>query len=113
MDFCKLGLAVIETEAQAVFELMQRIDERFEPAHATLTIGQISGGTASNILAAECRFVFDLRTPPSENPEAILAPFIAECAEISARRVCLGSRCSRVSRHRSEGPLARSTHRVR
>lgn len=30
MNFCKLGLAVIETEAQAVFELTQRIDERFE-----------------------------------------------------------------------------------
>lgn len=32
MNFCKLGLAVIETEAQAVFELSQRIDERFEQA---------------------------------------------------------------------------------
>lgn len=32
MDFCKLGIAVIETEAQAVFELMQRIDQRFEDA---------------------------------------------------------------------------------
>lgn len=32
MNFCKLGLAVIETEAQAIFELTQRIDERFEAA---------------------------------------------------------------------------------
>lgn len=32
MNFCKLGLAVIETEAQAVFELTQRIDQRFEQA---------------------------------------------------------------------------------
>ena len=32
MNFCKLGLAVIETEAQAVFELAQRIDHRFEEA---------------------------------------------------------------------------------
>ncbi|KGP62526.1 D-arabinose 5-phosphate isomerase [Legionella norrlandica] len=32
MNFCTLGLAVIETEAQAVFELIQRIDERFEKA---------------------------------------------------------------------------------
>lgn len=32
MNFCKLGLAVIETEAQAVFELAQRIDECFETA---------------------------------------------------------------------------------
>jgi arabinose-5-phosphate isomerase len=32
MNFCTLGLAVIETEAQAVFQLTQRIDERFEHA---------------------------------------------------------------------------------
>ncbi|KTD06480.1 arabinose 5-phosphate isomerase [Legionella gratiana] len=32
MNFCNLGLAVIETEAQAVFELTQRIDSRFEKA---------------------------------------------------------------------------------
>ncbi|KTD45302.1 arabinose 5-phosphate isomerase [Legionella quinlivanii] len=32
MNFCKLGLAVIETEAQAVLELTQRIDERFDKA---------------------------------------------------------------------------------
>ncbi len=32
MNFCKLGLAVIETEAQAVFNLAHRIDERFELA---------------------------------------------------------------------------------
>lgn len=32
MNFCKLGLAVIEIEAQAVFELTQRIDKRFETA---------------------------------------------------------------------------------
>lgn len=32
MNFCKLGLAVIETEAQAVFELTNRINEHFEAA---------------------------------------------------------------------------------
>jgi arabinose-5-phosphate isomerase len=32
MNFCTLGLAVIETEAQAVFQLTQRIDVRFEKA---------------------------------------------------------------------------------
>lgn len=70
--------------SRALFD-SPRADERFDPPHATLTIGQMSGGTASNILAAECRFVFDLRTPPSENPEAILAPFMEDCAELSAQ----------------------------
>lgn len=32
MNFCKLGLAVVETEAAAVFELTKRIDMRFEAA---------------------------------------------------------------------------------
>ncbi len=32
MNFCNLGLAVIETEAQAVFELASRLDERFDEA---------------------------------------------------------------------------------
>lgn len=32
MNFCHLGLAVIETEANAVFNLAQRIDEHFENA---------------------------------------------------------------------------------
>jgi arabinose-5-phosphate isomerase len=32
MNFCKLGLAVIETEAQAVFALTQRINEYFNTA---------------------------------------------------------------------------------
>lgn len=49
----------------------------FVPAHATLTIGQINGGTAVNILAGECRFVFDLRTPPGQDPDTIIAPFVA------------------------------------
>lgn len=36
MNFSKLGLAVIETEAQAIFELAHRIDEQFEKACALL-----------------------------------------------------------------------------
>ena len=38
----------------------------FHPPHATLTIGQINGGTAVNILARECRFAFDLRCPAGD-----------------------------------------------
>lgn len=48
----------------------------FMPPHATLTVGEVHGGTAVNILARECRFVFDLRTPPGQEPDAIIAPFL-------------------------------------
>jgi acetylornithine deacetylase len=61
----------------------------FVPKHATLTIGQVNGGTAVNILARECVFVFDLRCPPGVDSKAVLAPFLARAhaldAEMKAR----------------------------
>jgi len=54
----------------------------FTPKGATLTIGVVHGGTAGNILARECSFLFDLRFPPGLDPEATLAPFLAEAAAL-------------------------------
>src|SRR4051812_25455958 len=51
-------------------------DPLFQPRGASLTIGQINGGTAVNILARECIFLFDLRTPPGIDPVALLGPFL-------------------------------------
>jgi acetylornithine deacetylase len=56
----------------------------FLPKGATLTIGQVNGGTAVNILARECVFLFDLRTPPGMDPYAILAEFFAEAKAMDA-----------------------------
>ncbi|WP_419253376.1 acetylornithine deacetylase [Caulobacter sp. ErkDOM-YI] len=56
----------------------------FTPKGATLTIGQVNGGTAVNILARECVFIFDLRTPPGMDPMAILADFFAKAAAMDA-----------------------------
>lgn len=50
----------------------------FTPKGATLTIGVVHGGTAHNILARECQFVFDLRCPAPLRPETLIAPFLAE-----------------------------------
>lgn len=75
--------------------LAARLDEAADPASpftpkgATLTVGQINGGTAVNILARECVFAFDLRTPPGLDPDALIAPFLASAraldAELKAR----------------------------
>ncbi|WP_293901807.1 acetylornithine deacetylase [Phenylobacterium sp.] len=54
----------------------------FTPKGPTLTIGIVHGGTAHNILARECHFVFDLRTPGPRTPKEIIAPFLAEAAEL-------------------------------
>ena len=56
----------------------------FTPKGATLTIGQVNGGTAVNILARECVFVFDLRTPAGMDPEALLADFFAAAQRMDA-----------------------------
>jgi acetylornithine deacetylase len=61
----------------------------FTPKGATLTIGIVHGGTAGNILARQCAFLFDLRCPPALDPKVILAPFFAQAraldAELKAR----------------------------
>ena len=54
----------------------------FVPPHATLTIGKMEGGTAANILARRAEFVFDLRCPPDDDPDTILAPFKAKIAAL-------------------------------
>lgn len=56
----------------------------FVPPHATLTIGEVHGGTAVNILARECRFVFDLRTPPGLDPDIIIRPFLDQAGQVDA-----------------------------
>jgi acetylornithine deacetylase len=57
----------------------------FTPKGATLTIGVVHGGTAGNILARECQFLFDLRCPPGLDPESLLAPFFAEAGDLDSR----------------------------
>jgi acetylornithine deacetylase len=71
-------------------ELSERLEREADPASpftpkgATLTIGMVNGGTAHNILARECRFVFDLRCPPGLDPQTILAAFFADVRAMDA-----------------------------
>lgn len=73
-----------------LLELSERLERQADPASpflpkgATLTIGQVNGGTAVNILARQCVFVFDLRTPPGLDPQAILADFFALADQLDA-----------------------------
>ncbi len=56
-------------------------DSIFEPKGTSLTIGNINGGTAFNILAANCSFVFDIRFEPDLDIEPIIQR-IAECVDM-------------------------------
>ncbi len=67
-------------------DLAQVGDEQsgFEPAHATLTVGLMQGGTAANILAEHASFTFDLRVPPGQSAQSILAPFFSKCEDMNS-----------------------------
>ena len=56
----------------------------FLPKGASLTVGQMGGGTAVNILARECKFIFDLRTEPGMDPLALLSGFFDEVEKVDA-----------------------------
>lgn len=56
----------------------------FIPPEPTMTIGQVSGGTASNILARKCEFVWDLRCPPDVDPEIYATRFMRAAEELDA-----------------------------
>ncbi|TAK88295.1 MAG: acetylornithine deacetylase [Betaproteobacteria bacterium] len=43
----------------------------FEPPYSTINVGQIDGGTAVNIVANECRFRWEVRPVPSDDPRRI------------------------------------------
>lgn len=60
------------------------IAEIFYPPWTTLHVGMISGGTAHNITAADCRFAIDWRFTPDDDVDAWLQGFRDLVAEVDA-----------------------------
>ena len=56
----------------------------FDPPWTSLHVGTISGGTAENITAADCRFGFSFRIVPDETPADWIAALKAEAARLEA-----------------------------
>ena len=44
----------------------------FDPAHTTLNVGLIRGGSAKNVIAGECRFTLEWRPIPTQSPDHVL-----------------------------------------
>ncbi|NUB43162.1 acetylornithine deacetylase [Fertoebacter nigrum] len=57
----------------------------FDPPWTTLHVGTISGGTAQNITAKDCRFDFGFRVVPGERLDDWIALFRAEVARLEAQ----------------------------
>jgi acetylornithine deacetylase len=56
----------------------------FDPPWTTAHVGTISGGTANNITAKDCRFTMTFRVVPGEDPADWEAAYRARVAEVEA-----------------------------
>ncbi|MGB3243923.1 MAG: acetylornithine deacetylase [Sulfitobacter sp.] len=54
----------------------------FEPPFTTVHVGMITGGTAHNITAKDCRFGLDFRVVPGEDKEKWKLSFLKEVAKL-------------------------------
>ena len=61
-----------------------KVGARFHPPFTTLHVGRISGGTADNITAADCRFAVEMRCVPDDDAEAHAGAFRAAAAQLDA-----------------------------
>jgi len=57
---------------QLAREMMELRNEAFSPAWTTLNVGEIHGGTAKNIVPADCSFLVEWRPIPGQRPELVL-----------------------------------------
>lgn len=79
--YAPYGVNAIEQAARLIGRLGQigdelaepaRHDQRFDPAYSTVQVGVIEGGTALNIVPADCRFDFEIRALPNFEPQAVV-----------------------------------------
>lgn len=50
----------------------ENVSEDFEPPFTTINVGLITGGTAKNIIAGECRFTMEWRPVPNQSADYVL-----------------------------------------
>ncbi|WP_434558976.1 acetylornithine deacetylase [Pseudomonas sp. R1-6] len=79
--YAPYGVNAIEQAARLIGHLGEigaelaepsRHDPRFDPAYSTVQVGVIQGGTALNIVPADCRFDFEVRALPDFAPQAVV-----------------------------------------
>jgi acetylornithine deacetylase len=78
-----LGRLWPEVEAIGA-ELRRETDGAFSPPHATWNVGVVAGGKARNIIAGECRFTYEWRPLPGQDPRRALRLLEDACARLAA-----------------------------
>ena len=72
----------LENKMNALIESGQ-IDDRFNPPHTSIHVGQFNGGIAPNVIADKVSFKWDVRVIPKDKLEDILEDFENYCQEVS------------------------------
>ncbi len=57
-------------------------DSRFDPPYSTIHVGTVQGGTAMNIISRQCRFQWDIRNIPEDDPYGVRLRFEAEATRL-------------------------------
>lgn len=80
---------------QVEYQKPEHQDARFQPPYTTITVGEIHGGTARNILAKDCKVIWDIRSVKPEHDQAILQAvqrYGAETLEPAMKRIHAGAK---------------------
>ncbi len=65
-------------------ELANELDPAFAPPFTTWNVGVIRGGEARNIIAGECRFTYEWRPIPRQDPRRALRMLEEACGRLTA-----------------------------
>lgn len=65
----------------------------FEPPYTTISVNKISGGTASNILASLCEFLWDIRALPGESSATVRRELASQARQRLAQLSAEGKPC--------------------
>jgi acetylornithine deacetylase len=63
-------------------ELRRETDGAFSPPHTTWNVGVVQGGKARNIIAGECRFTYEWRPLPGQDPRRALRLLEDACEKL-------------------------------
>lgn len=108
-----LGSSAIMAAGRLMAKITEMVDRRiheadpkspFMPPHTTMSVGLIEGGTAANILARKCSFMWDARIVPGDEIKAIRAEFDAEVEHVLADMQAIAPECTITTKTLADGP---------
>ncbi|MEM6372573.1 MAG: acetylornithine deacetylase [Pseudomonadota bacterium] len=70
--------------AEAIAATPNALAAQFDPPFTTWHVGQVTGGTAHNITAKDCRFSMDFRAVPGDDVAALKQAYLSFVAEVEA-----------------------------